>query len=67
MITRRELLQTGMVAGSAALFSLGARPSLQAAEGETSNGIYSRILGWMIGPQIYSFNHFPFDEAVKLV
>jgi sugar phosphate isomerase/epimerase len=28
---------------------------------------FTEQLGWKIGPQIYSFNKFPFDEAIKLV
>lgn len=61
MTTRREMLQTSLVLGGAALFA----PQLFAAV--PPERAYAAKLGWKIGPQIYSFNRFPFDEAIKKV
>ena len=63
MITRREMLRSSLALGGAALFA----PHLLAAVTIPENRKFTEQLGWTIGPQIYSFNRFPFDEALKLV
>ena len=63
MITRREMLRTSLALGGAALFA----PNLFSAVTIPENRRYTDQLGWTIGPQIYSFNRFPFDEALKMV
>jgi len=63
MITRREMLQSSLALGGAALFA----PHLNAAVAVPDNRKFTEQLGWQIGPQIYSFRMFPFDEALKLV
>ena len=63
MITRREMLRGTLALGGAALFA----PHLLSAITIPENRRYTERLGWTIGPQIYSFNRFPFDEAIKLV
>ena len=66
MLTRRDMFKAGITAGSAAI--LGMNTKSHAEEScSCCNAIYSKILGWRIGPQIYSFRLFPFDEAVKKV
>ena len=63
MITRREMLRGSLALGGAALFA----PHLFAAVAVPEDRKFTEQLGWKIGPQIYSFNRFPFDEAIKLV
>ena len=63
MITRREMLRNSLALGGAALFA----PHLFAAIAVPDDRKYTDQLGWKIGPQIYSFNRFPFDEALKMV
>ena len=63
MITRREMLRGSLALGGAALFA----PHLLSAITIPENRRYTEQLGWTIGPQIYSFNRFPFDEALKMV
>ena len=63
MITRREMLRSSLALGGAALFA----PHLFSAITIPDNRRYTEQLGWSIGPQIYSFNRFPFDEAIKMV
>ena len=63
MITRREMLRNSLALGGAALFA----PHLFAAVTVPDDRKFTEQLGWKIGPQIYSFNRFPFDEALKLV
>jgi len=63
MITRREMLRGSLALGGAALFA----PHLFAAVTVPEDRKYTEQLGWKIGPQIYSFNRFPFDEAIKMV
>ena len=63
MITRREMLRGTLALGGAALFA----PHLFSAVTIPENRRYTEQLGWSIGPQIYSFNRFPFDEALKMV
>ena len=70
MISRRDMFRAGIVAGAAMIgLDANANPAenFQCAADSRSDLIYPEILGWKIGPQIYSFNRFPFDEAVKLV
>ena len=70
MISRRDMFRAGIVAGAAMIgLDANANPAenIQCAADSRSDLIYPEILGWKIGPQIYSFNRFPFDEAVKLV
>lgn len=62
-ITRREMLRGSLALGGAALLA----PQLLAAVEVPENRKFTEQLGWKIGPQIYSFNRFPFDEAVKMV
>ena len=62
MITRREMLRGSLALGGAALFA----PHLFSAFTIPTNRWYTTELGWSIGPQIYSFHRFPFDEALKL-
>ena len=63
MITRREMLCRSLALGGTALFA----PHLLAAVSVPENRKFTEQLGWKIGPQIYSFKQFPFDEALKLV
>ena len=63
MITRREMLRTSLALGGAALLA----PRMFAAVAVPENRTFTEKLGWKIGPQIYSFNRFPFDEAIKMV
>jgi len=63
MITRREMLRSSLALGGAALVA----PHLFAAVAVSENRKFTEQLGWKIGPQIYSFNKFPFDEALKMV
>ena len=42
-------------------------PHLSAAVTVPEDRKFTEQLGWKIGPQIYSFNRFPFDEALKMV
>ena len=63
MITRREMLRTSLALGGAALVA----PQMLAAVVVPADRNVTEQLGWRIGPQIYSFNRFPFDEAIKLV
>jgi sugar phosphate isomerase/epimerase len=60
MPSRREFLQAGAALGAAAFVA----PQLFAATAATP---FSAKLGWTIGPQIYSFNRFTFEDAVKKV
>ena len=62
-MTRREMLRTSLALGGATLFA----PQLFAATVVPEDRKFTEQLGWKIGPQIYSFNRFPFDEAIKLV
>lgn len=66
MFTRRDLFKSGLTMGAAAAFGFSGSVEVN-AETTCCSAIYAKILGWQIGPQIYSFNRFPFDEAVKLV
>ena len=63
MITRREMLRGSLALGGAAMFA----PHLFAAVSVPADRKFTEQLGWKIGPQIYSFNRFPFDEALKMV
>ena len=63
MMTRREMLRTSLALGGTALLA----PHLLSAVTIPENRRYTEQLGWTIGPQIYSFNQFPFDEALKMV
>ncbi|MDR3233651.1 MAG: TIM barrel protein [Planctomycetaceae bacterium] len=63
MLSRRSFLQIS-AAGTAALSAGG---FTSAADASLNPAPFSAKLGWKIGPQIYSFNKFPFDEAVKKV
>ena len=63
MITRREMLRGSLALSGAALFA----PHLFSAVPIPENRQYTEQLGWTIGPQIYSFNRFPFDEALKMI
>jgi sugar phosphate isomerase/epimerase len=69
MTTRRELLRNTALFSGAALLGSQLLPSVSAQSEESANQdpIYAAILGWKIGPQIYSFNRFPFDEAIRKV
>ena len=63
MITRREMLRSSLALSGAALFA----PHLFAAVTVPEDRKFTDQLGWKIGPQIYSFNQYPFDEAIKMV
>ena len=68
MLTRRDLFKAGISTGTAMIaISADTAECGESADDCLRDLIYPEILGWKIGPQIYSFNHFPFDEAVKLV
>ena len=62
MITRREMLRSTLALGGAALFA----PHLFANAVIPQNRWFTERLGWSIGPQLFSFNRFPFDEAIKM-
>jgi sugar phosphate isomerase/epimerase len=62
------MLRNTALLGGAALFGSQLAETASADEvAENKDLIYATILGWKIGPQIYSFKNFPFDEAVKKV
>ena len=63
MITRREMLRSSLMLGGAAMLA----PHLPAVVTVPDDRKFTEQLGWKIGPQIYSFNRFPFDEALKMV
>jgi len=63
MITRREMLRTSLALGGATLVA----PQVFAVTVVPEDRKITEQLGWKIGPQIYSFNRFPFGEAIKLV
>jgi sugar phosphate isomerase/epimerase len=63
---RRSLLRSGLFLGSAAAFGVFGNQLLFAADDKTAEDAVAG-LGWKIGPQIYSFNRFKFDEAIKKV
>lgn len=71
MTTRRDMLRTTALLGGAALLGSQLPQSVSAQERpnreQFRNRIYATMLGWKIGPQIYSFNRFPFDVAIKKV
>lgn len=68
MTNRRDMLRgTALLAGAAILgtgtaFSQDAPP--RGPGRGFRNTVYSRMLNWRIGPQIYSFNRFSFEEAI---
>jgi sugar phosphate isomerase/epimerase len=57
------MLRSTLALGGAAMVA----PHLFAAVAVPEDRKFTEQLGWKIGPQIYSFNRFPFDEALKLV
>ena len=63
MITRRQMLQGTLAVSGSALFA----SHLFAAVTLPEDRKFTERLGWEIGPQIYSFRMFPFDEALKMV
>ncbi|GHT16899.1 hypothetical protein FACS1894189_1760 [Planctomycetales bacterium] len=65
MTTRREFLRNTALLGGAAV--LGTQLFGETFAVAASEKGYAAKLGWTIGPQIYSFNRFPFDEAIKKV
>lgn len=77
--TRRDMLRNTALLGGAALLGTGqnllaqhqhehhehhehAEPVVCTA---CPNTIYTNLLGWTIGPQIYSFNRFTFEQGIK--
>jgi sugar phosphate isomerase/epimerase len=62
------MLRHTALLGCATLFGA---PLCQTVSAQTDSGEankkYPTLLGWKIGPQIYSFRLFPFDEAIKKV
>jgi len=56
------MLTGSLALGGAALFA----PHLFSAFTIPANRWYTTQLGWSIGPQLWSFNRFPFDEALKM-
>ncbi|MGI5830940.1 MAG: sugar phosphate isomerase/epimerase family protein [Thermoguttaceae bacterium] len=70
MLTRRNMFKASLIAGVSAAGLGGSAFAEEGAKhcrGARGALIYPDLLGWKIGPQIYSFNRFPFDEAIKLV
>jgi sugar phosphate isomerase/epimerase len=65
-IDRRSLLRSGLLLGSAAAFGVLGGNQLFAADDKTVKDAVAK-LGWQIGPQIYSFHRYTFDEAIKKV
>ncbi len=72
--SRRDMLRTTALLGGAALmgttsttFAAEAAETVEAGPDASCcpNTIYSNLLGWTIGPQIYSFNRFTFEQGVK--
>ncbi|MDR1925028.1 MAG: sugar phosphate isomerase/epimerase [Planctomycetaceae bacterium] len=66
-INRREWLRNATLLGGLSVVGVlsctvpvNAKDKKRAADGATK-------LGWTIGPHIYSFNRFPFEEAIKKV
>lgn len=66
-INRREVLRNAALLGGVSLvgFLGGERLIFGAADKPVQDAVGK--LGWQIGPQIYSFNRFPFDVAIKKV
>ncbi|MDR2169181.1 MAG: sugar phosphate isomerase/epimerase [Planctomycetaceae bacterium] len=65
-INRREMLRNAAFLGGLPVLSvLGGVPFVFAEDKPAQDAV--KKLGWAIGPQIYSFNRFPFDEAIKKV
>jgi len=62
MITRREMLTGSLALGGAALLA----PHVFSAFTIPTNRWYTTQLGWSIGPQLFSFNRFSFEEALKM-
>jgi sugar phosphate isomerase/epimerase len=66
-INRREMLRNATLLGGASVLGVfSGVPLLFAADDKPAKDVVAE-LGWQIGPQIYSFNKFPFDEAIKKV
>lgn len=66
--TRRDLLRTSALLGGAAMLGTSATLVAEETAGTCSycpNTVYSNLLGWTIGPQIYSFNRFTFEQGIK--
>ncbi|MGL4593356.1 MAG: sugar phosphate isomerase/epimerase family protein [Thermoguttaceae bacterium] len=69
-IARRNLLRnTAVLSGAGILTSLSSNLFAQELPHQSTQLrhqlIYSKMLGWDIGPQIYSFRLFTFEEAIK--
>ncbi|MDR2763196.1 MAG: sugar phosphate isomerase/epimerase [Planctomycetaceae bacterium] len=66
-MNRREILRNATLLGGVAAFGAfsGITLALAAEEKTAQNAV--KNLGWTIGPQIYSFNRFPFDVAIRKV
>ena len=62
MITRRQMLRGTLALGGAALFA----PHLLGATVIPKDRWFTERLGWSIGPQLWSFNRFPFNEAIAM-
>ncbi|MDR1479370.1 MAG: sugar phosphate isomerase/epimerase [Planctomycetaceae bacterium] len=66
-INRREMLRGAALLGGASVIGiLGNGAFSFGAEDKPAQDAVAK-LGWRIGPQIYSFNRFPFDVAIKKV
>ncbi|MDR1054229.1 MAG: sugar phosphate isomerase/epimerase [Planctomycetaceae bacterium] len=66
-INRREVLRNAALLGSVSVIgALGCERLIFGAEDKPVQDAVAK-LGWQIGPQIYSFNRFPFDVAIKKV
>jgi sugar phosphate isomerase/epimerase len=61
------LRNTAILGSISALSFLCENPFVFAAENKAVQNDAVTKLGWQIGPQIYSFNRFPFDIAIKKV
>jgi len=64
MLSRREMLRRSVAVSSAVVLGQSILSPVSAAD--DADAALAK-LGWKIGPQIYSFRLFPFDEAVKKV
>lgn len=70
MTTRREMLRNAALLGGAALLGTcsasAAETTASCAAGSCCpNTVYANLLGWTIGPQIYSFKNFTFEQGLK--
>jgi len=60
---RRDLLKLAALGG--ATFALGTVPFATAQDAAGKKAPWAELMGWRVGCQLYSFNRYPFKEAVE--